>query len=310
LAGFLPVLLLPTTTGGLNGKYIILIKLTSILIDRLRPVYMRTAREEPFQTMPPKTARSARAAAEVGGSSRERILAQAERVFGARGFDGASMRQLANAANVPAALVSYHFGSKEGLYRAVFERRVPTVVEQRLAGLAIAMSEQDLDRRLELVVKALVFPMLHLRAHDRDPSFGRLLAHETMDPNSEQRGFIRDMFDPVARAVVEALRSALPTRTEAQLWWAYEFMLGAMVYVMGDAGRLKRLTGGLCQPDDEAASVPHMVAFLTAGVRYGMPPQLNEGNRPTKPTNVTGGKTDATRDVPKRERTAARRRPR
>jgi AcrR family transcriptional regulator len=271
---------------------------------------MRTVREEPFQIMRPKSARSVRAAAEVGGSSRERILAEAERVFGARGFDGASMRQLADAANVPAALVSYHFGSKEGIYRAVFERRVPTVVEQRLAGLAIAMSEQDLDRRLELVVKALVFPMLHLRAHDRDPSFGRLLAHETMDPNSEQRGFIREMFDPIARAVAEALRSALPTRTEAEIWWAYEFMLGAMVYVMGDAGRLERLTGGLCRPDDEAASVPHMVAFLTAGVRHGVPPKMIEGNRHAEPTKVTGGKTNATRDVPKGERIAARRRPR
>jgi hypothetical protein len=131
-----------------------------------------------------------------------------------------------------------------------------------------------------------------------------------MDPNSEQRGFIRDMFDPVARAVVEALRSALPTRPEAEIWWAYEFMLGAMVYVMGDAGRLERLTGGLCQPDDEAASVLHMVAFLTAGVRYGVPPQGNERSKDAKPTKVRGGKTHATRDVPKGERIAARRRAR
>lgn len=257
-----------------------------------------------------KGARAAVEAGSAGASSRERILQKAERVFGAYGFDGASMRQVAEAADVPVALVSYHFGSKEGLYRSVFERRVPTVVEQRAAGLAIAMSEADLDRRLELVVKALVFPMLHLRAHDRDPSFGRVLAHETMDPSSEQRGFIRDMFDPVARAVVEALTSALPGRTQEDIWWAYEFMLGAMVYVMGDAGRLERLTDGLCRPDDEAASVPHMVAFLTAGVRYGMPPRVNEGNRNAEPTKVTGGKSNATRDVPKGERIAARRRPR
>ena len=156
-----------------------------------------------------RPARAARAAAESAAGSRERIVAEAERIFGAFGFDGASMRQVADAASVPLALVSYHFGSKEGLYRAVFNRRVPTVVEQRMAGLDIANSEADLDRRLELVVKALVFPMLRLRAHDRDPSFGRLLAHETMDPNSEQRGFIREMFDPVARALVDALASAL-----------------------------------------------------------------------------------------------------
>ena len=97
------------------------------------------------------------------------------------------MRQIAEAAGVPVALVSYHFGSKDGLHRAVFDRRVPTIVEQRVAGLAIAMSEHDLNRRLELIVKALVMPMLRLRARDKDPSFGRLLAHETTDPNSEAR---------------------------------------------------------------------------------------------------------------------------
>jgi AcrR family transcriptional regulator len=261
--------------------------------------------------MPAKTAKGARAAAEAANaalSARERILAEAERIFGASGFDGASMRQLAEAAGVPVALVSYHFGSKEGVYRAVFERRVPTVVEQRLAGLAIAMSEPDLERRLELVVKALVFPMLRLRAHDRDPSFGRLLAHETMDPNAEQRGFIQEMFDPIARAVVDALGSALPGRTETELWWAYEFMLGAMVYVMGDAGRLARLTGGLCRPDDESASVRHMVAFLTAGIRFGAP--AAETTNAVNPTKTTGGKPHATGDLSKGKRLAPRRRAR
>jgi AcrR family transcriptional regulator len=255
-----------------------------------------------------KSARTTTEAGAAGPSSRERILKEAERVFGALGFDGASMRQVAEAAGVPPALVSYHFGSKEGLYRAVFDRRVPTVVEQRLAGLAIAMSEPDLDRRLELVVKALVFPMLRLRAHDRDPSFGRLLAHETMDPNSEPRGFIRDMFDPIARAVVDALSSALPGRTKQDVWWAYEFMLGAMVYVMGDAGRIERLSDGLCRPDDEEGAVRHMVAFLTAGIRYGAPPRSAQARTPDLET-PKGGMTHATGDVSKKaaERSAGAR---
>ena len=251
--------------------------------------------------------KSARAASELSGtgrSSRERILREAERVFGAYGFDGATMRQVADAAGAPVALVSYHFGSKEGLYRALFDRRVPTVVEQRLTGLAIAMSETDLDRRLELVVKALVFPMLRLRANDRDPSFGRLLAHETMDPNSEQRGFIREMFDPIARAVVEALATALPGRTEPELWWAYDFMLGAMVYVMGDAGRLERLSGGSCRPDDEEAAVRHMVAFLTAGLRHGAPPRAAPSKAPKKSKAKTGGRSYASGHIPKNRRSA------
>ena len=71
----------------------------------------------------------------AAASAPERILQKAEQVFGRFGYDGASLRQIAEAAGVPVALVSYHFGSKDGLYRAVFNRRAPTVVQQRQAGL-------------------------------------------------------------------------------------------------------------------------------------------------------------------------------
>jgi AcrR family transcriptional regulator len=48
----------------------------------------------------------------AGAGARRRILAAAERLFGERGYDGASVRQIALAAEVPLALVNYHFGSK------------------------------------------------------------------------------------------------------------------------------------------------------------------------------------------------------
>ena len=227
----------------------------------------------------------------AGVPAPERILAEAERVFARFGYDGASLRQIAEAAGVPVALVSYHFELKLGLYRAVFYRRVPAIVEQRLAGLAIAMSEPDLDRRLELIVKALVIPMLRLRARDKDPSWGRLLAHETTDPNSEARGIIRDLIDPIAHRLLEALSSALPDRSARDIRWAYQFMLGAMVFVMADTGRIVRLSEGLCRPDDEGAAVAHMVAFLTAGIRFGtpVPPTGSIKNAPAR--EYSGKKT-------------------
>jgi AcrR family transcriptional regulator len=213
------------------------------------------------------------AVADTGASARERILREAERVFAGFGYDGASLRQIAEAAGVPVALVSYHFGSKDRLFRAVFDRRAPAIVEQRLAGLAIAMSEADLDRRLELIVKALVMPMLRLRARDNDPSYGRLIARENTDPNSEARGIIRELIDPVARKFLAALASALPDRSAREIHWAYQFMVGAMVYVMADTGRIARLSEGLCRLDDEDAVAAHMVAFLVAGLRFGAPVQ-------------------------------------
>jgi AcrR family transcriptional regulator len=228
----------------------------------------------------------------AGVSAPERILAEAERVFARFGYDGASMRQIAEAAGVPVALVSYHFESKDGLYRAVFYRRVPAIVEQRLAGLSIAMSEADLDRRLELIVKALVMPMLRLRARDKDPSWGRLLARETTDPNSEARGIIRDLIDPIAHKLMAALASTLPGRSARDIRWAYQFMLGAMVFVMADTGRIARLSDGLCRPDDEEAAIAHMVAFLTAGIRFGTPVASPASLR-NESRRKSGGKTTA-----------------
>jgi AcrR family transcriptional regulator len=225
----------------------------------------------------------------AGVSAPERILAEAERVFARFGYDGASMRQIGEAAGVPVALVSYHFESKEGLYRAVFYRRVPAIVEQRLVGLSIAMSEANLDRRLELIVKALVMPMIRLRARDKDPSWGRLLAHETTDPNSEARGIIRDLIDPIAHRLMAALASALPGRSARDIRWAYQFMLGAMVFVMADTGRIARLSEGLCRPDDEEAASAHMIAFLTAGIRFGTPVPATRSAR-NAPAHVLPGK--------------------
>src|SRR5262245_17490483 len=54
--------------------------------------------------------------------SREAILDAAEGMFAERGFDGASLASISDAANVSAALPAYFFGSKRDLYRAVIER--------------------------------------------------------------------------------------------------------------------------------------------------------------------------------------------
>ena len=54
--------------------------------------------------------------------SREAILAAAERLFAARGYDAASFAEIGLEAGVSRGTPSYFFGSKERLYRAVLER--------------------------------------------------------------------------------------------------------------------------------------------------------------------------------------------
>ena len=55
------------------------------------------------------------------------IIETAERLFAERGFDGTSVRDIADEAGVNVAMISYYFGSKEKMMEALFELRVGSV---------------------------------------------------------------------------------------------------------------------------------------------------------------------------------------
>jgi len=56
------------------------------------------------------------------------IIETAEALFAERGFDGTSVRDIADEAGVNVAMISYYFGSKEKLMEALFELRVGSVI--------------------------------------------------------------------------------------------------------------------------------------------------------------------------------------
>jgi AcrR family transcriptional regulator len=54
---------------------------------------------------------------------RETIIQSAIELFGAKGFEGTSVREIAADANVNVAMINYYFGSKEKLFESVVEYR-------------------------------------------------------------------------------------------------------------------------------------------------------------------------------------------
>ena len=206
-------------------------------------------------------------------ATRVRILESAEAEFADHGFDGVSVRQIALRAEVPVALINYHYGSKEGLYRAIFEMRAPMIVDQRLAGLRLAEMEPDQERKVEMIVKAVLVPNLHMRSAEKNSSYARILAREVSDPKSHDRKVIQEFFDPIAYKVTEALQKAMPDRTIEEIHWGYQAMLGVMVYTMADTGRISRLSGGRCDPEEEMATSTHLVALMKAALLYGRVPK-------------------------------------
>src|SRR5215470_19521404 len=87
-------------------------------------------------------------AREAPASTKARILTAAEEVFAAKGFEGASTREIAAAAGVNISSLHYHWESKETLYFAVFENiydrildlvrgSIPTRVDHGTAGSGV-----------------------------------------------------------------------------------------------------------------------------------------------------------------------------
>ena len=65
-------------------------------------------------------------------STKETLVVTAERLFAERGIDGVSIRQITLEAGLGNnSAVTYHFESKAGLVRAIFEYRVPYLTERR-----------------------------------------------------------------------------------------------------------------------------------------------------------------------------------
>ena len=58
---------------------------------------------------------------------RIQLLETAERLFALRGFEGTSVRDIAEEAGANIAMISYYFGSKEKLMQALFEQRTGNI---------------------------------------------------------------------------------------------------------------------------------------------------------------------------------------
>lgn len=219
-----------------------------------------TQAHPPALRRPPQEARPDR---------RYAILLAAEKLFAQRGYSGVSIRQIADEAGVPLALVGYYFGPKHTLFRAIFEHWNSAIGERLEALAAVRTHAAEVDY-LEQVVAAFVDPVLRLRASAEGEFYALLVARELAHATEEADRVLREFFDPLAQAFIDAIAAAVPGATRAQAAWGYQFALGALLHHLSDT-RVARLSGGVATPCDPDAA-PLLNAFITGGLRAALAP--------------------------------------
>ena len=201
------------------------------------------------------------------GDTRSRILDGAEELFGERGLDRVSIRDITRKARVNLAAINYHFGSKEDLIAAVFERRVVPVNEARLAALSkVEKSAGKRIPRLEAILEAFIRPALQssLEKSKGGTAFSKLFGRCLSEPSPEVEALLKRQFEPLVERMDSALRKALPHLSRSEIFWRMKFTYGALHHWL--------LTKDKFRPDwvedvDVETQTQKLISFAAAGFR-------------------------------------------
>ncbi len=129
-------------------------------------------------------------------ATRERLLAAAQLLFSRSGYTATPVREICNVARANPGAVSYHFGGKRQLYRAVLRRAAENLAA---AVRSVDDSPESATHSVDVLVEACL----------RDPTPFRLLLRDLADGGE---GAV-ESFAPVIRSGFEHLLAA----SEAEL---------------------------------------------------------------------------------------------
>jgi AcrR family transcriptional regulator len=210
-----------------------------------------------------------------GAETRERLLDAAERIFAERGFEGASIRAVTQAAGASVSAANYHFGSKEALLRETLLRRVGPLNERRLARLdALEAEAAGCPLELETILEAFLRPVFeeHASSADATARFRQVAARIYSDPPDVVAAMKRELFGPILVRFIGALAAALPEKSRGEIELGFQLTVGVMVHVI--SGHL--VTASSSEDDgcecwtsrlSDESVLQQMITYVAAGLR-------------------------------------------
>lgn len=112
----------------------------------------------------------------------ERLVDAAITEFGARGFEGASTRRIATAADAHQSQIKYHFETKEGLWRQCLETLLNEV------NCAVAEQSRHFDDDARSSIEAWIRGFVAFAA--KRPELNRIMMHEASSDNSRLKWLV------------------------------------------------------------------------------------------------------------------------
>ncbi|MBM4383404.1 MAG: TetR/AcrR family transcriptional regulator [Deltaproteobacteria bacterium] len=169
------------------------------------------------------------------------LLAAARATFATRGYAGVSLREVAKTAGTTAAMVSYYFGDKDGLYAALLQDALADVLARVRAGLAARAAAGAPPGSLHVLFEVAA------EALGSVPWIPQLVVREVL---SEDAPFRDSFIDEYARPMSQLLRGALRAeiaagrlRADLDVDLAFASLLGLAAFPFVARPVLERVLG-------------------------------------------------------------------
>ncbi|MBK6972604.1 MAG: CerR family C-terminal domain-containing protein [Sterolibacteriaceae bacterium] len=148
-------------------------------------------------TYPPGPART-RGGYDKGSATREQLITVATRIFAAKGFAGATTREICQTAGVNLAAIHYYFGDKDGLYRAALMEPIHAITAQ-------FGDFGDPAQPFEQAIRQILAPLvaMALRDDDHELEVARLHLREMLEPSPIFREIIAQEIAPLHQALAD-----------------------------------------------------------------------------------------------------------
>lgn len=217
-------------------------------------------------------------------NTRERLLDHAERLFAERGIASSSVRDIVERAGANLGAITYHFGTKQALTRAVIDRRLEPLNEERSRLLEQAeRARAPRPPRLEDVLHAAIFPTIELMR--RHPHFMRIVGRLLCDPSDRIRRHVEAK--PLFRRFLRAIASAAPHLPPMELAWRVHFVRGALLGTWTASDSLRSGRGNGASRDGDGLVARRLIEFAAAGLRAPVGPRQG-ADRSTHPAGRAG----------------------
>ena len=191
------------------------------------------------------------------------ILDHAVRHFAEKGYDGVSLREISRNAGLNTALIHYHFGNKETVYREVISHYLQGLNEQRLDNLRHIDPSLKGKRRLEALIRGYIAPHLQLCGDPKAHAYVRLLARFVTENHPLTYSIYTELLKPIRNQYLEALHEAAPQIPIDTMTRAFSFAVMLMITAPYD-GSYRSMSGRDAWPENPEDLIEHIVRFTVA----------------------------------------------